>query len=119
MVGSEPPGEVTDHGVVRARLGVRFNDRAGHLKVDVATPLVDVVVLEERRRRQHDIGVTCGVGHELLVDAKEQFVAFQADAHPTALWRHRGRVGVLDDHRRHRRAVTEVAAVAGQHRADA
>ena len=42
---------------------------------------VDVVVLEKRRRRQHDIGHRRRLGHELLVDADEQIVARETPVH--------------------------------------
>ena len=41
---------------------------------------IDVVVLEEHRRGQHDVGVARGVGQELLVHAGEQILARKARA---------------------------------------
>ena len=59
-------------------------DRLGaELQILVAAAGVEVVVLEEHRRRQHDVGVARGVGEELLVDADEQVVAREAAAAPS------------------------------------
>ena len=85
----------------------------------VAAALVDVVMLEEHGGRQHDVGELGRVGHELLVHAGEQVVAQEALLHQPLLGRDIGRVGVLDQHRRHRRAAIERVRGAGQHLADA
>ena len=85
----------------------------------MAAAAIDVVVLEERRRRQHDVGHLRRLGHELLVHAGEQIVAGKAVLDLVLIGRNRHRVGVLDDHRRDRRAAVQRLAVAGQDRADA
>ena len=64
----------------------------------VAAALVDVVVLEEHGRRQHDVGHLRRLGHELLVHADEQVLAREAGLHLALLGRDLHRVGVLDEH---------------------
>ena len=38
----------------------------------------EVVVLEERRRRQHDVGIHRGVGEHLIEDHREEILALEA-----------------------------------------
>ena len=80
--------------------------------------LVDVGMLEEHGGRQDDVGHPRRVGHELLVHADEQVVAREAAVHLAEVGGDAHRVGVLDQQRRDRRPVAEVAAVAGEDRAD-
>ena len=94
-------------------------DRAAQLQIGVGAGGVEIVVLEKCRRRQHDVGHRRGLGHELLVDADEQVVAGKALTHETEFRGDHHRIGILDEECGNRRAVAEVAAVAGQHRADA
>ena len=75
----------------------------------------DVEVLELRRRRQDDVGVRGGVGHELLAHDREQVVAAQAREHPLLIGRDRRRVRVPDDQRRDRRVERRI----GERLADA
>ena len=51
------------------------------LDVLVAAALVEVVVLHEHRRGQHDVGHQGRLGHELLVHADEQVLAGEAPLH--------------------------------------
>ena len=78
MLGAEPLGQRADDDMVRARLGVGLDHLARDLEAGVAAGDVDVVVLEEGRRRQHDVGHRGGLGHELLVDAQEEILARHA-----------------------------------------
>ena len=116
MLGAEALRQAADDVVVGARLGMGLDHLARHLQEGVAAGGVDVVMLEERRRRQHDVGHGGGLGQELLVHADEEIVARQAVAHFVRFRRHDHRVGVLHQHRRHRRPVAEIAPVAGQDR---
>ena len=84
----------------------------------VAAAAIDVVMLQEHRGRQHDVGELCRIGHELLVHAGEEVVAQQALLHQPLLGRDIRRIGVLDQHRRHRRTAIERVCGARQHRAD-
>ena len=85
----------------------------------MAAAHIDVVMLQEGRRRQHDVGVARGVGHELLVHGEEQVVALEALAYLDRFRRDRRRIDVLHDDGGDRRAVPKVARIAGQDRADA
>ena len=85
----------------------------------MAAALIDVVMLEEHGGRQHDIGEFRRFGHELLVHAGEQILARQSLLHLGLVGRHRGRIGVLDDHRHHRRPASEVIGIVQQRRPDA
>ena len=75
----------------------------------------DVEVLELRRRREDDVRVRGGVGHELLAHDREQVVAAQALEHALLIGRDRGGVRVPDDQGRDRRIERRV----GQRLADA
>jgi hypothetical protein len=76
-------------------------------------------VLDEHGRRQDDIGRFRGVGHELLVYADEQIVAGKAALDGVLIGRDRNRIGILNEHRGHRRAAEQRFAVAGEDRTDA
>ena len=88
MLRAQPARQLADHVVVGARLGIGLHHRAGELQIGVAAGGVDVVMLQEGRRRQHDIGHCGGLGHELLVDADEEIVAREALRAP---WSNPGR----------------------------
>ena len=119
MLGAEPLCECADHIVVGAGFRVRFDHPGAHQQVAVAAAHIDVVMLQEGRRRQHDVGIARGVGHELLVHGEEEVIAHESLTHLGRFRRHRRGVDVLHDDGGDRRAVAEVARVAGQHRADA
>ena len=119
MLGAEPLGERRDHIVVGAAALRRLDRLRAELQILVAAGGVEVVVLEEHRRRQHDVGDARGVGHELLVHADEQVLARKAAPHLLLIGRDGQRIGVLDQHRLDRAAALQRLALAGQHRADA
>ena len=75
MIGADPLSETGDHFVIRAAALRRFDHLRRELQVLVASGGIKVVMLEEHGRRQDDIGIARGVGHELLVNACEQVVA--------------------------------------------
>ena len=81
MLGAEPFGE--SRNAPRGSSGTRHRaaHRPVHLQEGVGAGGVDVVMFEERRRRQHDVGHRRGLGHELLVHADEQVVAREALMH--------------------------------------
>ena len=81
MLGAQSPGERANDVVVGAGLGVGLDHAGAHEQVAVAAAHVDVVVLEEGRGRQHDVGVARRVGHELLVHREEEIVPQEALAH--------------------------------------
>ena len=119
MAGAQALGERADDEMIGSRLGIRLDHLARDLQVRVAARDIDVVVLEEGRRRQHDVGHGGGLGQELLVHAQEEIVARHAGPHLRRLGRNHHGIGVLDQHRRDRRAVAEIAPVAREDRPDA
>jgi hypothetical protein len=61
---------------------------------------VEVVVLQEHGRRQHDVGIGGGLGQELLVHAGEQILTRKSPVHLVELGADHRRVGVLDQQAR-------------------
>ncbi len=80
---------------------------------------IDVVMLHEHGCRQHNIGHSSSLGHELLVHADEQIVARKAALDRILIGRDRDRIGVLDQQRRHRRPAEQRVRLAFQDCADA
>ena len=115
---AEALGQFLDDEVIGARPFRRLDQLRAEQDVLVAAAAIDVVMLEEHRRGQHDIGELGRVGHELLVHAGEEVVAQKALDHQPLLRRDVHRIGVLDQHRRHRRAAIERVRRVHQHRAD-
>ena len=60
---------------------MRLDDLRPELDVLMAAALIDVVMLEEGRGRQHEVREARRVGHELLVHAGEEIVAQETRAH--------------------------------------
>ena len=85
----------------------------------MAAAAIDVVVLQEHGRRQHDVGELCRVGHELLMHAHEKVVAPHALDHQPLLGADIGRIGILDKQRRHRRPAIERVRMVHQDGTDA
>ena len=108
-----------DHLVIGAAFARRLDQLRPEDDVLMAAAAIDVVVLEEHRRRQHDVGHLRRLGHELLVHADEQVVARKAALDLRLVGRDRHRIGVLDEQRVDRRPALQGLAVAGQNRADA
>ena len=69
---AQPLGQLREDVRVGARLAVRLDHRPHELQGDRPVALGDVVVLEERRRRQHHVRVARGVGEDLLEDDREE-----------------------------------------------
>ena len=107
MLGAEALRQRADHLVVGAAFAGRLDQLRPEQDVLVAAALVDVVVLEEHGRRQHDVGHLRRLGHELLVHADEQILAREAALDPFLVGRDRHRIGVLDEHRRDRRSAAQ------------
>src|SRR3546814_4596656 len=93
--------------------------RISDWSADVCSSDLDVVMLEEGGRRQHDVGHGGGLGEELLVKTDEQVAAGEAALDGAGIGRDLQRIRVLDVERRHRRAVTQVPPVAAEDGADA
>ena len=88
------------------------------LGVLMAAAVVEIVVLHEHRRGEHDVGHLRCLGHELLVHRDEQILAGEPLAHQPLLGRHRHRIGVLDQHRLDWPAALQRLGIAGQDAAD-
>src|SRR6516225_10434383 len=71
VLGTNALGERRNHFVIIAALAWRLDQLRPENDVLVAAAAIDVVVLEERSRRQHDVGYQRGLGQELLVYAHE------------------------------------------------
>jgi hypothetical protein len=104
--------------VVLAALARRLDHRLGHLEEGVAARGIEIVVLQEHGRRQHDVGIGRRLGQELLVHAGEQVLAREALVHQFELRADHRRVGVLDQQPGHRRPSVQRRALAGQDRAE-
>ena len=100
-----------DHLVVGTAFARRLDRLGAEHDVLVAAALIDVVVLHEHGRRQHQVGHPRGLGHELLVHADEQILAGKAALHHLLVGTHRNRIGVLDQHRGDRRTAAERIAL--------
>ncbi len=119
MPRSQASGKFAQNPMVGPALGVGLDDLLGHLQIGVPAGLIDIVVFEERRRGQHDVGHPRGVGQELLVHANEQILAPEAVAHFAEFGGDVHRIGVLHEQRLDRRSVAQIALVPGQDRSDA
>ena len=72
---AEAPHQLGEDLVVGARLAGRARPPARCGGCRTRRSRAQLAVLEEGRRRQHDVGVARGVGHHLLVDDREEVVA--------------------------------------------
>ena len=94
---AEPLEQRAEQLVVTARLADRGRDRRAVEQPHRAVAAADLAVLEERGRRQHDVGEPRGVGHHLVMDHDEQVVARQLVDHDALIRRGRGGVAVVDE----------------------
>ena len=67
------------------------------LEADRPVRLGEIVALEERRRRQHDVGVERRVGHHLLEDDGEEILALEAAEDAPLVGHRRRRIAVVDE----------------------
>src|ERR1051326_6488399 len=114
MRGPDPLPQLTHHLVIVAAFARRLDTLGSEDEILMTAATINVVVFEERRRRQHDIGHPCGFGHELLVHASEQVLARKARLHLVLIGRDGYWIGVLDDQRIDRRPTAKRLAVAGE-----
>ena len=105
MFGAEASSKLGNHLMIGAATLGRIDCLGGELEMLMASGDVKVVVLQKHRGGQNDVGVARGVSHELFVDASEQVIARKPAAHFLLAWSDGERVGVLNQHRSHRRAV--------------
>jgi len=119
LLAAEAFGESRDHLVVGARILIAVQHGEADIDVGVAQAIIEVVVFQECRGGQQDIGVLRGRCRKLLVYAKEQIIARQAAPHGAAVACDVCGIGVLHQHRHHRRPALQIGRVAAQHRTDA
>jgi hypothetical protein len=105
--------------VIRPTVAGRVDQLAAELDELVPTAGVDVVMFQKHRRRQHDIGHCCGFGHELLMHDHEQIFAREPLFNSRLVGRDGNGIGVLDQHRLHRRTAAQGIGIAGQNGSDA
>ena len=116
MLGPQPTRELADDEVVLPALSRRLDDLPRDLEVRVAARGVEVVVLEEHGRGEHDVGIGGRLGQELLVDAQEQVLPRETLVHQVELGAHHRGIRVLDEHGRDGRPAVERLGIAGQDR---
>ena len=114
MDGADASGDPLQHLVIGAALAGRIDQLRPDRDMLVAAAEIEIVVLHEHRRRQHDIGHHSRFRHELLMHDNKQVLARKALTHQRLFGRHCHRVGVLDQHRLDRRAAMQHLAIAGQ-----
>ena len=118
MHGVEAAAEPLQHLMVGAAFAGRLDQLGADRNVLVAAAVIEIVMLHEHGRGQHDVGHLRGLGHELLMHRHEQVLARKSLAHQRLLRRHRHRIGVLDQHRLDRRPAFQRLGVAGQDASD-
>ena len=81
MAGADRLGNGADRVVIGPALSRRVDELAGEFQILMAAARIDVVMFEEHRGGQHDIGHRGGLGHEMLVHDREQILAREASRH--------------------------------------
>ncbi len=100
-VEPEPRREAGSHLVVRATLAHTVDHGCDPLTGERAVRAGEVIGLEMRRRREHDVGVEGGVREHLVVHDREQVVACQALEHEPLPGRGDSRVRSLHEQHPH------------------
>src|SRR5579884_1522287 len=70
--------KLAEHLYVALRFAYRSDRLIGNLQIVVPIGLLNIFLLEESGRRQHDVGVIGGIGEELIVDDGEQIVTHES-----------------------------------------
>src|ERR1700733_8840456 len=99
VLGAEPASERANDLMIRAASFRRIDRLWRELEKLMCACGVDVVVLEEHRRREHNVGKTRGISHELLMHADKQILARESLPNFFLVGRDHHRIGVLDQHR--------------------
>ena len=92
-VDTDAPRELGEHLRIGSRLADRLDDRLDELQCAEPVAVRDVVMLQERRGRQNDVGPVGRVGHHLVENDGEQVIARQPAQH-AVLVGHRRRPGL-------------------------
>ena len=103
----EAPAKSLQYFMVGAAFAWRIDQFGADRDMLLATAVIEIVVLHEHGRRQHDVGHLGRLGHELLVHRDEQILPRETLPHQCLLRRHRHRIGVLDQHRLDRPAALQ------------
>ena len=109
----EPLLELREHVDVGPGLADGVDDGPDHLQADWPVRPREIVLLEERGGRQHDVGVARRVGHHLVEDDRRQIVALEALPHEVLVRDRRERIAVVDEEHLHGRVDRS-----GQHAAE-
>src|SRR5512132_3756645 len=96
VVGPKAFGERANHFVIVAAFTRRLDQFGPENEILVPASAINIVVLEEGRRRKYHICHLSRLGHELLMNADEQILAGKAFLDLVLIWRNRHRIGVLD-----------------------
>ncbi len=119
MIGNtEAPRQFLDDEEIGAHGRWRFHHLGPDQDVLMPAAPIEVVMLQEHRCWQHDIGELRRVGHELFVYRDEQVVPQESTFHQPLFRCDVHRIGVLDQHGRHRAAMAQRLGIAGQDPAD-
>ena len=103
IVEAEAGGKPAEDLGVRQRLAERLDNRFGALQPVMAVGAVEVVALELRRRRQHDVAERHALGHRDLDADGEDIFAQQAAPEAVLVGMHHDRIVVVDEQRPQRR----------------
>ena len=103
-------GELREEPDVGASLAQGLDRLFGKLHVVMAVGALNILMFEERRCGQENVGVVGGVGEELLVDDGEQIGAREAAQDRALVGGDGGWVGVVDEERADWGAVFGFAA---------
>ena len=93
----EPAREIHEHVGVRTRFADRIDDGLAELQRDRTIAAREVVVLEESRRRQHQVRIHRGVGEHLIEDHREQILALETANDAALIGQDRDRVAVVNE----------------------
>ena len=114
----QPLGQRAQHVMVRACLTYRLDHGARDLKMGVSAGEVKIIMFQECRRGQDDVGHLRSLGHELFMHTNEKIVTTEARTDLAQIRRDIHRVGVLNEQCGNRGSVPQVARVARQDRPD-
>src|SRR5215510_1666925 len=118
VVSAKAFGEGANHFVIVAAFTRRLDQFGPENEILVPASAINIVVLEEGRRRKNHICHQSRLRHELLMTADEQILAGKAFLDLALIGRDRDRIGVLDDQRLNGTTTLQRLSLAGQNPAD-
>ena len=119
MIGVKTFGQRTDDFVIGSAFLGRIDDLWAQGDVLMPACLVEVIMFKEHGRRQDNIRHLRSFGHELLMNTDKKILPGETLMYSVEIWRHRHRVGVLNQQRRYPGAVSEILSISRQDRSDA